>query len=398
MKTGTGTKAVFLKEIREFARDRRVVQGSILMPIFMVAMFVLIMGVVQRTVEKHPEVTVAYLSSSDADFIHRLDEADGLHLTPVTSWEAGVDLVRAKEARLVIDVPSSLTGKVATGQATIKLGFSKDDPLSVMSAASIRQAVASANSEAVKTLLNSQGIPEYRAEPLKLDQVDVAKKEGLGGSDIVTLLPYLIVLWAFYGGLGIVADLVAGEKERGTMETLLVSPVRRAAVALGKVLALMVVCFLGSMTTVAAVILVGALRLPVTQALFPTGMAINPLDVLAIVVLLASLVAFFASLLVTVCARSRNIREAQTYLGGLSFVIILPAIFSQIIGFTGMEKATWVQWTPVLNTAVQLKSLIAGDQQYGGYVPAVILNLILAAIFLRIAMQLFRREEIVLRV
>lgn len=368
------------------------------MPIFMIAVFVMIMGVVQRTVEEHPTVTVAYVASGDREFLHSLEHAEGIELTPVTSWSAGVNLVREKEARLVLEVPESLAQKIAVSQATIKVGYAKDDPLSMISAATIRQAVAEANSTAIKSVLQQQGIPEYQAAPLLLDQVDVSQKQGMGGSDIVSLLPYLIVLWAFYGGMAIVADLVAGEKERGTMETLLVSPVRRAAVALGKILALMVVCFLGSMTTVAAVIIVGSLNLPITKSLFPTGMAIHPLDILAIVALLITLVAFFASLLVTICARSRNIREAQTYLGGLSFVIILPAIFSQIIGFTGMEDAVWVQWTPILNTAVQLKSLISGEGRYVGLWPAMILNLVLAALFLRLAMQQFRREEIVLRV
>ncbi len=398
MKIGTGTKQVFLKEIREFARDRRVLQASVIMPIFMIAVFVMIMGIVQRTVEEHPTITVAYVHTGDREFLEKLDSAEGIELTPVTSWDAGIELVHAKEARLVMDVPESLMQQIAVGQATIRVGFKSDDPLSMISASTIRQAVAEANSEAIKTVLIEQGLPEHRAQPLKLEQVNVSQSQGMGGSDIVSLLPYLIVLWAFYGGMAIVADLVAGEKERGTMETLLVSPVRRAAVALGKTLALMVVCFLGSLTTVAAVIIVGALQLPFTKSLFPTGMAIHPLDILGIIILLISLVAFFSALLVTVCARSRNIREAQTYLGGLSFIIILPAIFSQIIGFTGMEDALWVRWTPILNTAVQLKNLISGAGHYAGLGPAILLNFVLAAIFLRIAMQLFRREEILLRV
>ncbi len=135
-----------------------------------------------------------------------------------------------------------------------------------------------------------------------------------------------------------------------------------------------------------------------TKSLFPAGLSVHLVDVAAALILLISLVSFFATMLVSICAYSRNIREAQTYLGLLSFVIILPAIFSQIIGFTGMERALWVQWTPILNTAVLLKSLISGEGHYAFLGPALLENFILAAIFLRLSIQLFRREEIVLRV
>lgn len=397
MKIGLGVKQVFVKELRELARDRRVLQASIIMPIFIIAIFVMIMGIIQDSVSGEKSIEVAVVSS---DFIEKQVveyQKQKIEFTPVNSWDEGLILLREKEVQAIADGTYVNPNTMKDASARFKIGFSSDDALGPIAVNLLRGIINQQNKNEVEKILKINSIDASFAEPIKIDLTNFSKEKSPTGSNIISLLPYLIILWAFYGGMSIVSDLVAGEKERGTMETLLVSPVRRAAVALGKILSLMVVCFISSLTTLVAVILVAKLNLPMTQSLFPSGMTIQLVDVLAALVLLISLVSFFATMLVAICAYSRNIREAQTYLGLLSFVIILPAIFSQIIGFTGMERALWVQWTPILNTAVLLKSLLSGEGHYGFLGPALLENFVLAAVFLKTSVQLFRREEIVLR-
>ncbi|MBX3114838.1 MAG: ABC transporter permease [Fimbriimonadaceae bacterium] len=398
MKIGYGVKQVFLKEIRELARDRRVLQASIVMPVFIIAIFVMIMGVIQQSVVEKKAIEIAVVGAGEKQSTDLPGIEQDFNTTPVATWEDGLKLLREKEVQAVYDQTRVTDETLSQASARAKIAFSSDDMLSKIAVSLLEKVVAIRNQEAVKFILDKNGIAQDFAEPIKLDIENISKEKGLAGSDIVSLLPYLIILWAFYGGMSIVSDLVAGEKERGTMETLLVSPVRRAAVALGKIFSLMVVCFVSSLTTLVAVFAVAKLNLPMTKTLFPSGLSVQFIDVLAALILLISLVSFFATMLVSICAYSRNIREAQTYLGLLSFVIILPAIFSQIIGFTGMERALWVQWTPILNTAVLLKSLISGEGHYAFLGPALLENFAFAAIFLRLSIQLFRREEIVLRV
>lgn len=398
MKIGLGVKQVFVKEIRELARDRRVLQASIVMPIFIIAIFVMIMGVIQQSVVEKKAIEVAVVQGKQTDGLKLPGQEFEFNTTPVNTWSEGMKLLREKEVQAVLDGTNINDETLSSASAYAKVGFSSDDSLSPIAVGLIREVIAAQNKLSVKAKLEANGVDQSFAEPIKIEVENISKEKGMSGSNIISLLPYLIILWAFYGGMSIVSDLVAGEKERGTMETLLVSPVRRAAVALGKIFALMVVCFVSSLTTLVAVFAVAKLNLPMTQALFPSGLSVQFVDVLAALILLVSLVSFFATMLVSICAYSRNIREAQTYLGLLSFVIILPAIFSQIIGFTGMERAVWVQWTPILNTAVLLKSLISGEGHYAFLGPALLENFILAAIFLRLSIQLFRREEIVLRV
>lgn len=397
MTTGTGTKQVFLKELREMARDRRVLQASLIMPIFVIAIFVFIMGIVQTAVTEKPDVRIAIVGDSLVNIQESFPKINPDNYEIVSSFEEGAELVRNKEAQLVIQTIIE-PGEAGIIFATHRVGFVDSDPLAALAISELRAETNRRNLDNVRSVLQENKLPVGITEAETLEVENLGKDDGLAGSSIVALLPYLIVLWAFYGGMSIVADLVAGEKERGTMETLMVSPVRRAAVALGKILALMVVCFVGSLTTLAGVFLAGSIKSPLTENLFPSGLSIGLGAIGLSVITLITLVAFFASMMVSVSAYARNIREAQTYLGLLSFIIIMPAIFSQVIGFTGLERATWVQWTPVLNTALALKDLILGSATMSQLLPVWTVNLILATFFLWNSIKQFRKEEIVLRV
>lgn len=397
MTTGTGTKQVFLKELREMARDRRVLQASLIMPIFVIAIFVFIMGIVQTAVTEKPDVRIAIVGDSLVNIQESFPNINPDNYEIVSSFEEGAELVRNKEAQLVIQTIIE-PGEAGIIFATHRVGFVDSDPLAALAISELRAETNRRNLDNVRSVLQENKLPVGITEAETLEVENLGKDDGLAGSSIVALLPYLIVLWAFYGGMSIVADLVAGEKERGTMETLMVSPVRRAAVALGKILALMVVCFVGSLTTLAGVFLAGSIKSPLTENLFPSGLSIGLGAIGLSVITLITLVAFFASMMVSVSAYARNIREAQTYLGLLSFIIIMPAIFSQVIGFTGLERATWVQWTPVLNTALALKDLILGSATMSQLLPVWTVNLILATFFLWNSIKQFRKEEIVLRV
>jgi sodium transport system permease protein len=397
MTTGTGTKQVFLKELREMARDRRVLQASLIMPIFVIALFVFVMGVVQRAVTEKPEVRIAIVGVTFIDLKEQFPDLNTSNIDLVPTFAEGTALVEEKAAQLVIET----TLRTDDDGITItvhRVGYIDSDPLASLALAELKSQVNARNLENIKTVLQENNLPAGLTEAEQVQPENLGKDEGLAGSSIVSLLPYLIVLWAFYGGMSVVADLVAGEKERGTMETLMVSPVRRAAVALGKILALMVVCFIGSLTTLAGVFIAGSIKSPLTENLFPTGLSLGLDAILFSIITLVTLVAFFASMMVSICAYARNIREAQTYLGLLSFIIIMPAIFSQIIGFTGLERATWVLWTPVLNTALAIKDLILGSATISQLGPVWIVNLVLASYFLWSSIKQFRKEEIVLRV
>lgn len=181
------------------------------------------------------------------------------------------------------------------------------------------------------------------------------------------------------------------------METLLISPVHRSQIVLGKFLSLSAVCFVSSLTTLVGVVIVGSLKFELTEALFPTGLHLSLLSIVEIGAILIPLVMFFAGVMLSVSAFAKNVREAQTYLTLVSFLVIMPAIFSQFIGFTESQNALWVRLTPILNSAIALKEALVGKLEFVPFLMTVGTSLALAAIAIWVSFWLFSREQILAR-
>jgi sodium transport system permease protein len=228
------------------------------------------------------------------------------------------------------------------------------------------------------------------------------QKIQVGSSDtsefLVGFLPYLIVVYAFYGGFGSGSDSVAGEKEKMTLETLLIAPVGRSQIAFGKFIAIAVICFLSSFSALMGVVVAGMSGLPMYTKLFPNGLGVNGAQFGTMLLVLVPTVAFFASMLLAVSAFAKNTRESQSYLAMISLVVLMPAIFGQFIGFTDLASNWWIRLIPVLNTSVSLREILQGKTDPTGVGITIAVGAVLAFIGIRIAVHLFKREEVLTRV
>lgn len=379
-------------------RDKRVVNAAFVAPIFMIVLFIVLFGFIQQTVTKKPDMKLAFVKDRTNPLIAQLEKEGGAKLTFVSSVDEGLSLLKDAKVGAVVEFGPDFTESLARGEAKVTAHFDSTEPLSAIAMSVVRGIVAEMNKQSVKAVLVENGIPDRMAEPVTFSQVDEQKADGIGGSMIIGLIPYLIVLWAFYGGFSSVSDLVAGEKERGTMETLLISPIKRSQVALGKFLALGAICLVSSLTTLVGVMVIGMVKLDITKAMFPNGLHLSLLSIIELLGVLIPLVVLFASLLLAVSAYAKNVREAQTYLTLVSFVVLMPAIFSQFIGFTGAQKEMWVRVTPILNSAVAIKEALLSNLQVGPFLITAGVSLAIGLLMLRVAVWLFGREQILTRV
>ena len=388
---------VFVKETRETFRDKRVRTGAFVMPIFLVAVFVMIFGLVEDSVTKKEKQSFAVVGKSLDKATDQLVRALAKEVVFVATREEGKELLEKGKVRLVLDFGKGIGSIDPKGQIEVLAVYDPTAPLSQIALGTIDSSIEKLNKEVLKVQLKSSGLSTTVAETIKLTSVEAEKPKGLGGSALAGMLPYLIVLWAFSGGISIVADMVAGEKEKGTMETLLVSPVKRREVAIGKFLALALVCFTSSAMSLIGILLVGLIKPGSTKSLFPTGVAVSFPSVVAMVLAIVPLVLFSSGLLLTVSAAAKNMREAQTYLTIVNFAVIMPAVFSQILGFTGMQNALWVKCVPILGNAVCLREALLSKTDWGGLGLCVASCSLLAAVFLVVAVKMFEREQILAR-
>jgi sodium transport system permease protein len=384
---------VLRKEAAELFRDRRVVTGAFAGPVFMVVVFVFLFGMIQKQVDAPPPPPVAVVSAGLGSVGESILAKFKSKRIDVASIESAKARLQRGEARLAVEFGPDLEHTIGKG-ARVTVYYDQTEPMSQIALARFREAVVSVVRPMAERRLKELGIGPEAAQPITIDARPVPRPPGLGGSPLVGLLPYLIVLWAFYGGFGIASDLVTGEKDKGTLETLLVSPVSRREVAYGKFLALCLVCLLSSLATFVAIAVCGALRIQAVADLFPTGLQMTPASALIVAMVLLSLVALFASVLLAVSAKAKTVRESQTTLTLVSFLVLLPAVFSQFLGFSGQERELWVKVTPVLNSAQSLKEALVSRPDWPGVGLTVSTSLVLAVLFLALAVRVFESEDI----
>ncbi|MCC6547348.1 ABC transporter permease [Candidatus Sumerlaeota bacterium] len=212
--------------------------------------------------------------------------------------------------------------------------------------------------------------------------------EALGG-----LLPYLFLTFAFLGAIYPAIDLGAGEKERNTLETLLLSPVTRTEIALGKF------ALIFSSSLVAA--LLGVLSMSLSFVyLVPKSVAdqlefhVDLMTGISVAMLAIPPAAAFAGLFLAVSIFARSFKEAQNYLSPMGLALILPAMAGMI---PGLEMG-WIEAAiPLVNVSMLSKEFLKGNIHWGYYAMTFGSCFAFAAVCLSYCIFQFRREEVLFR-
>ncbi len=386
------TFKIAAKELREMFRDKRVKFGAFVMPIFLVLMMVQLFGFIIGAAKGATKSTI-YFVGAKTEF-SKAFENSGMKVLSVPTAEDGIKLIKQDKAKLVLDIKPPKED----GQVIIDAYFDPKQQMGQLALSGVQQALAKENQDHLKVTLTERHIPESAAEFIKLNPKKVEVGSQGAGELIVGFLPYLIVLFAFSGGMSMAADLVAGEKDKNTLETLLITPVHRNHIVLGKVIALASVCFLSSFSCLIGLFVASVAKLPGSEEMFKNGFGVTPAAAGTIILLLLPLVAMFGSVLIAISSYARNPREAQTYLALVNFVVILPAVFSQVIGLTDLGSKLWINTIPVLNSANNIRNALLGKTDWMAVAITFGMSTFLAAIAIVIAVRLFNREEVLIRV
>jgi sodium transport system permease protein len=385
---------VFRKEAKEMLRDKRTRGAAFFGPIFMMIFFVCGFGAIIESLGKKESYKVHYVKTDNEKL--QLIKDLGWTMVEIPTAQEGEKLVKDGKALIVLNFGPKPTTN--SQRQIIEVYFDPKAQKAQIALSQIEKKVSEANKVALNFLLMARSIPEAMAEPNKIEQKKVQIGEKGAGEFIVGLLPYLFVMWAFYGGFSLAGDLVAGEKEKQTLETLLISPVTRTQIVLGKFLSLASLCFISAVVSLLGLVIVSVLKLPGSSFMLKDGLGLTPTMILATIAVLIPTVAMFASLLMAFSTYAKNTREAQSYIGLASFVVVMPAAFSQLIGLTDAGSQGWVNFTPILNTANNIRNALLGKTDWAGIGITIVISSLIAAVLLATVIKLFNREQVLTRV
>ncbi|MCZ6689556.1 MAG: ABC transporter permease subunit [Planctomycetota bacterium] len=305
------------------------------------------------------------------------------------------DAITSKRIQAALVLPDDLEQVLSggTGGAAAKIYYDSTIPTSKEAESRLRGALKALGDLFLQDRLKERGLPPTFIEPVSVTDSNIAPRKKRIQALLGGMLPYVIILFCFLGAFYPAVDLGAGEKERFTLETLLLSPASRYEIAAGKFL----VIFLCSMT--AAVLGLASMAWTLTKGLPSEIMAMldisfDPLALVVGILLTIPVASVFASILLSVSIYARSFKEAQTYAVPLQMLIILPAMASMI---PGVEVSWKLAMIPIVNVSVVMREFMKGDYRWDFFAITLASTLLVAAIAIVFAGKWFNREEVIFR-
>ena len=224
-----------------------------------------------------------------------------------------------------------------------------------------------------------------------LDSEVIMDEEKAAGQQFAMLLPMLIIMFLFSGAMSIGPDSIAGEKERGTIATLLITPVKRSEIAIGKVLSLTVISMFSATSSFIGIMfslpnLMGGAGSELDVFIYGAG------DIIMLFVVLLATVLVIVGLVAVLSAYAKSIKEAS--------MLILPFYFiSMALGISTMfsgeaSSDLWVYFMPIYSSVNLIIAILTFDISITAYLITIGTSLVYVAIFVYILTRLFQSEKI----
>jgi sodium transport system permease protein len=400
---------IFFKELRDTLRDWRalvsmLVVPTVIMPLLTLGFGALSMKVVEKT--RGEKAPIMILGGADAPRLRAaLAKHDGFEIVAPASDYA--ERIRDKKLRAAVEIAPGFDTAIAEGKRGAITLYTHDGELrSGFATDALEKFFREHRDKLMRERLAERGLTPEFLRPFEVKRKNVAPPERVGGGSFGGLVPYLLIILCFTGAMYPAIDLTAGEKERGTMETILCSPAARGEIVLGKFLLVLA----SSLTTVACavvsfgmMVMIGAatwLRsgvAAVASAAAQGGEALPTVSlpgVAAVLVLMLPLAVLFSALLMTIALFAKSHKEAQTYVSPLILLALMPAIAAVL---PGVELSHALALVPVLNVALVSKELVAGLFPAGPFALIFVSSCVYAAAALALATRMFRREDVIFR-
>jgi sodium transport system permease protein len=379
------------KELTCALRDRNAMLAFLLTPLLSPAIYGLIFTLLAARVHSEQTLVLPIEGAGNApELVQWLTRQTGVEVVASPADPAGA--VRDSGRPGVLSIGPDFQDQLARGRPavlTLVSDGSRGD--SQRFAARVRELVLGYGAQMAQARLTLRGIDPTVVAPMKLDEWDVSgARERDGG--VLAFLPMLLVWMALMGGMPLALDSTAGERERGSLEPLLLNPVASSSVIGGKWLATAAQSALGLMLAAASSILM--LRFVPWHEV---GVQMHVSDLAlwssTLVMLPVALLVSAAAMLVSALARS--FQQAQSYAGLLMLAVLLPCILT--VALPG-SHAPWMSAVPVVGQMSITRDVLGGQAaELPRLLRAMAGTIIPALVLVVAAARLMRREAIVFR-
>jgi len=352
----SGLSTVYKKEVRENLRDKRalfnsVLLGPILFPILFIGLAYFAGSKQQENAEKILEIPV--VGAQHAPNLVEFLEQQGVVIKAAPDDPEA--LVKKQEEQVIIRIPEQFGEQWKSGEpAVVEIIADPSRRESRIPMQRVKGLLYGYGSQIGRLRLQLRGVSPNLRTPIMVKDVDLSTPQSRGML-VMIMLPYVLMITAFTGGMHLAIDSTAGEKERKSLEPLLINPVPRWQIMLGKMAATATYAFVSLALTLIAfrfafpLLPTGALGVDLNLSIAAVGgilLAISPVVILA------------AAMLTTLAALAKSLREAQSYMG---LVFMIPMIPSLIFMVNPMKPETWMMAIPMFSQNLLIGEFVRGE-------------------------------------
>lgn len=379
---------VFLKELTDGLRDKRSIFSLLLFPLLGPVLVSVMLAQTAEQLSGADGVELPVVGRDNAPALVRfLEERD------ITIVDPPADVLGAVEDRdvhAVLIIPDDYGERFRAGKpATVELVMDQSRTDATVTIRRV-EALLDGYARSVGTLrLLAHGTNPDLMTPVKVQHVDVSTPKKRAAV-FLNLIPMFVLIASFIGGMYTATDSTAGERERGSLEPLLITPISRRALVMGKWLTTVVFSSFNVVFTLAAS-LIALSRVPMEG--MGITLSLSPADTVGVLLAVLPLSVFVGSAQLMVASFARTFKEAQTY---LSLMIFFPMVPGMMATFSPIKTQLWMMAVPVLGQQQLLSDVIRGDPVAPlGFVLAAVSSLVLGFACVLGTAYLFRRESIV---
>ena len=394
---------VYRKELTESLRDRRTVISMIVVPLLLMPLLTIgIGGVMVRQLGQAREEVPKIMILGGQDSPNLKNQIEQWKQVEIVSEKPDyAEEISNRQIRAAVAIPDGFDARLAAGQfMTVKIFMYQGELKSTFGAERLQKFFRDLRDRAVRQNLAARQLPESLVRPFDIQQQNVAPAEKVGGAVLGGMVPYFVILLCLTGAMYPAMDLTAGEKERGTMETILCSPVSRTHLVLGKFLMVLTASLATAVLSLVSMafsfgvgkqMLLGIAH-AAPEAAIP--ISVSGKAIVSIFFMVLPLAVFFSAALLAISLFAKSFKEAQSYISPLMIVVVLPAVAAML---PGVELNTPLALVPVLNTSLISKEIITGTYHWKYIALIFASSSIYAAAAIAVAVKLFQREDVLFR-
>ena len=375
-----GWLIILIKELTDMIRDRRTIFMMVVMPLVVIPLLATTaIKLTQSQIEKakDKELKVAVIGETAApELFKRLSKEENFFLVTMTNADSARAMTAEQTLDGVVIIPQDFSEFVeGDKQATIRLIFKSSESLNA-ARRRIEAIIDQYDREIVNERIGRLQLDETLFDAIAIEREDVASTEEKFAENAGGFLPYIFIIFGFMGSIYPALDLGAGEKERGTLETILSSPASRFDIVMGKFLVVVLFSIATAFLAMLGVLIMVYQFLPtietnITQTVMDM---LGPRRIFIIMSMVLPVSAFFAAVALAISIFARSFKEAQSMMAPLNIIIILPAMIGMLPGF---KLSAVTAAIPILNLSLATKAILGGSAD-----PILIAEVYLSLFFL----------------